>query len=442
MSLLTRILVGVLAVIIAYFFLVEEKHRKAEVQKSRAERKLFPFEPDGVQKFVLVNPDGERIDVERSSGGWKITAPVTVPGDGPTIDAFLSQIVAGRRVEEIADVPDLSAYGLQKPFATLILFANGGRAPDTLSVGDKTPTSSNSYVRIGSSKSVLISVETTHNVMQKSLYHLRDKSFLNLAGESVDAVAIRNGKSTLDLTRRGRYWWFARPSVRADRAKVEQYLTQLTTTIVPSFVREDTAELASFGLQRPDREITLTSGSEKTTVSFGKKQNDQVYAIRTGLDKVTLLDGKLLEAFDWNARSLRAKNLSFFDPDSVSAIRYETPDTSVVLRKIGSTWAQAGRDTIPASKSYIVEALLRKLTTVTFDSILVEPAPAGDKRLERWTLRVTAEDLLGGVIDRITIAGPLNGNEIGTSQSANVLGTLKTRSAREITDTFNRIGRR
>jgi hypothetical protein len=442
LSLMTRILLGVLAVIIAYFFLVEQKHRRAEVEKTRAERRLFTFPADSVQKFILFNPDGERIEAERNDGGWTITAPVVTTGDGPTIDALLRQIVPGRRNEELTDVPDLSAYGLEKPFATIILFTKGGSTSDTLFVGDKTPTSSNSYVRLGSSRNVFISTETTHNVVRKSLYHLRDKSFLTFNAESVNAVAVRRGGKTLDLTRIGRYWWFTNPRVRANRTTVEQYLTRLTGTIVRAFPRENTDELSPFGLERPVREITLTRGSEKTTVTFGKKENDQVYALRTGLDKVTLLDAKLLDVFDWNMRTLRAKNLAFFDPDSVGMLTYETPDTSLVLRRTAGKWTAAGADSIAASKSYIVDAMLRKLTTATFDTILAEPALAGDKRLEKWTLRVTVRDAVGGVIDRITLAQPNADGEVGTSQTANVLGGLKTGTFREINDTFKRIGAR
>ncbi len=441
-SLATRILVALLAVIIAYFYLVEEKHRKATAEKRVSERKLLPFPADSVQKFVLVNPDGQRIEIERAGEGWKIISPIAADGDDPTIDSFLQQAVPGKRADEMPEVSDLGAYGLERPFASLILYPRNGAA-DTLFVGDKTPTSSNSYVRLGSSKNVFISSSITHNLMNKNLYLLRDKSFVSFKSESVKAITVRNGKARIDLARAGAYWWFAAPHVRADRVKVEQYLTQLTTTIVRSYASESDS-LERYGLKNPEREITFAfaRGSERTTASFGDAQGDQVYATRTGLDKVVVLEGKLLGAFDWTREGLRAMNLAFFDPDSIKVIAYETPDTSIVIRRAGARWTSAGKDTISAAKSYIVDALLRKLTTVTFEKIIADPAAPGDKRLAPFALRISLEDLLGGAIDVITMARPSMDMEIGTSRSANVLGTLKKDAIKDITGTFKRIGER
>lgn len=439
-SLATRILVAVLAVIIAYFYLVEEKHRKASAEKHLSERKLLPFPADSVQKFVLVNPSGQRIEIERAGAGWKITSPITADGDGPAIDSFLGQVVPGRRADEMPGVGDLGAYGLERPFASLIFYPRGGAA-DTLFVGDKTPTSSNSYVCLGSSKNVFISSSITHNLMNKSLYLLRDKSFVSFKGESVKAITIRAGRARIDLARAGKYWWFTEPRVRADRVKVEQYLTQLTTTIVRSYASESDS-LERYGLKNPEREITFAMGSERATVSFGTAQGDQVYATRTGLDKVVVLEGKLLGAFDWTRESLRAMNLAFFDPDSVKVIAYETPDTSIVITRAGGRWTAAGKDTISAAKSYVVDALVRKLTTVSFEKIIADPAMPGDKRLAPFALRISLEDLLGGAIDVITIARPSKDAEIGTSRSANILGALKKGALEDITGTFKRIGER
>jgi len=438
---MTRLLIGVLALVAAYFFLYEEKHRKADLAEKAAERKLFPFSPDSVQKFILVNPDSERIDVERRGEGWAITAPVAAPGDKAAIDALIGQIVPGRRAGEIGNVGNLSDYGLERPFATIIVFA-AGRLPDTLEIGDKTPTSSNTYVRFGGSKNVLISLETTHNIMHKSLYHLRDKTFLSFPSESVDGIVVRNDRASLELVRVGSEWWLARPRVRADRVKVERYLTALTAAIVRSFAREDTADLAPFGFGRPERSVTLTEASETTTVSFGKSEGDEVYAVRSGLDKVTLLEGSLLAAFDWSPGSIRGMNLAYFSPDSVSVIRYETPETTAVLRRSGAAWTQASGDSIPASRAYRVGAFLRRLNTTTFDTIIAEPAQASDRRLARWSLKISLEGRAGSGLDRITIADAYDTAQVGTSISAGVLGRLSKNGFRDIRSSFARIGAR
>jgi hypothetical protein len=438
LGLATRILIALLAVIVGYFYLVEEKHRKAAVAQHVAERKFLPFTADSVQKFVLVNPDGQRIEIARARAGWKITSPIAADADSSAIDSFLGQFVPGRRADEMPAVKDLASYGLEHPFASIVLYPRSG-APETLSVGDQTPTSSNSYIRLGSSKTVFISSSITHNLMNKSLYLLRDKSFVSFKSESVNAITIRAGRAKLDLARGGSYWWFAGSRARADRAKVEAYLTQLTGTIVRSFASESDS-LDRFGLKNPGREITFAMGPELATVSFGTARDGEVYATRTGLDKVVALDGKLLGAFDWTRENMRAMNLAFFDPDSVKVIAYETPETSIVIRRAGEKWTAAGKDTISAAKSYVVDALLRKLSTAAFEKIVADPAAPGDRRLAPFALKVSLEDLLGGATDVITIARPSPAEVIGTSRSANVIGTLKKGALEDVMSIFKRIG--
>ena len=421
----TALLLAALAAIAAYFFLVEEKHRKTNEAGRAENKKLFRYEPADIEKFVLINPAGERIVVEHVGSDWNVVAPVTAPGDGPEISSFIGQAIPGRMGEEIANVANLADYGLDKPFASLILYHRGAAAPDTLSVGDQTPTSSGSYVRLGTSRTILISRDFTHNLMNKTLLHFRDKNFLPFESDAIDALAIRTGAREIRLKREGDNWFFTGRHVRADRRKIEPYLSALTRGVIRQFVRENLNALAQYGLKPPAHELILTRGAETTRIAFGAKTQDEVYAVRTGLENVILLEAKLLDAFNWNPENVRAMNLAFFQVDSIRTIRYETPDTLVVLKKNGNTWSTSGTDTL-AVQSNQVNALIGTLNSVTFEKILTEPLLDGEPRLAKFTLRVTLEDSNGAVLDQITLAEPLHGNEIGASSSADAVGTLAT----------------
>jgi len=437
----TWIMLAALVAIAAYFFLVDEKGRKTRERERRSDRKLFSYTRAEVERFVLINPRGERIEVARGGSDWKVVSPVEAPGDQPEIASFLDQVVPGHRGVELAGARNLADYGLEKPFATLILYRTGAAAPETLFVGDKTPTSSNSYVRLGSAESILISSELTHNVMNKNLFHLRDKNFLPPGSESISAVAIHNARETLKLEKRGAYWWFTSRHVRADRARVESYLSRLTDAVIHRFVREDTEDLAPYGLKTPAEEITLTKGSETVTISFGKKEDYLVNVVRTGLDKVIMLEASLLEPFEWNTDNLRAMNLAFFQEDSLKTVRYETPDTSVVFIRTGTAWSTTGAGAA-AIKSWEVSGLMHRLESATFTEIIREQVPGEEKRPERYLVRVTLEDGGGAVLDRITIASPAKDTEIGASISAGAAGSLKQGTAQELEAIFKRIGAR
>jgi hypothetical protein len=434
----TWILLAALAAIAAYFFIVDERSRKAGELEHRQGKELFSYTSAAVERFVLINPQGERIEAARSGSEWRIVAPVEAPGDQPEIASFLDQVLPGRRGIELAGARSLADYGLASPFATLILHRTGVAESDTLFVGDKTPTSSNSYVRLGSAGNVLISSEITHNVMNKGLFHLRDKNFLPPGTESITAITIRGGRETLKLERRASSWWFTGRHVRADRARIESYLAKLTDAVIHRFVREDIRELAPYGLKDPSKEILLTRGQEKMTICFGKEEDRLVNVVRTGLDKVIMLEGSLLEPFEWTFSSVRAMNLAFFEEESVKTIRYEAPDTSVVFTKTGDAWSAAGARAA-AVRTYEVKGLLHRLQSTTFTKIVKEPLSGGDGPLARFLVRVSLEDSAGTEIDRITIASPENGTETGASVSAGALGSLKEGTAEELDKIFKRI---
>jgi hypothetical protein len=434
----TGILLAVLVAVAAYFFLVEEKNHKIRQRIEQEQKHLFPFEPKDVERFVLINPKGERIEIERSGARWTIVSPVTSVGDGPAIDSFIGQAVPGRRGEEIGGAANLADFGLEKPYATLILYLRGAEAPDTLFIGDKTPTSSSSYVRIGASRTVLIATTITHSFVNKSVLHFRDKNFLPFESGAVDALTIRTAGRVIRLVRAGRAWYLADRHARADSRTIEAYLSELTRAVIRQFVQENLSGLSRYGLTSPAREIVLGHGGETVRIVFGDTVEDEVYVVRTGLDKVLRIESKFLKAFDWTAASLRAMNLSFAAADSVEVVVYETPDTTLVLQRVGKKWGTTGADTLGIASDE-VNALLWKLGSTRFERILTEPLPSADPRLARFALRVTLENAAGTVIDRITVASSTEG-EIGGSLSADAIGALPKGTIAEIGAIFVRIG--
>jgi hypothetical protein len=435
----TWILIAALVAVAAYFFLVDEKRRTEGVAERAASSRMFPYASADVERFVLINPKGERIEVVRSGSGWKLVSPIEAPGSGPEISSFVDQIVPGRTSAEIDNVSRFADYGLEKPFATLIIYRSGAAKPDTLLVGDKTPAGPHCYVRLGSSSRVLITSEVARNVMNKGVFHLRDKNFLPEGSQDVNTMEIRAGARRMRLVKEQGDWWFASPRVRANSRAIESYLNRLTDAVIHEFISEDTKTLAPYGLRSPSDVLVLGEGAGAMTVSFGDKRNDDLVAVvRTGLDKVVALETALREPFDWNPLNLRAMNLSFVDENSVRALTFETPDTSVVFERTEGSWRAVKGDTLYVREPDVT-ALIRKVGAATFESIITEPLPPAG-RPESFTLRVTFTDAGGKTIDRVTISTREDGSEVGSSISANALGSLPRGTAEGIEAVFKRIG--
>lgn len=439
----TWILFIILVVVAGYFYLVDERSKKAKEKEKKESRKIFRYSSSDVEKMIFTNPDGLRITMEKVGDKWKITSPVVTKGDDSMINTVIRQVVPGHKLEEMKNVPNLADYGLEKPFASIVLYSKTKTKPDTVFVGDKTPTSSSCYVRVGSTKDVLICREMTHNVMNKNLYHLRDKNFLDfksINSSSIDKFTIKNGRRKIELVKKGNFWWLADRGVRADKTKIAPYLNKLTRAIIKKFVREDTKVLKPYGLEHPLQTITLQRGSEVTEISFGKTEDDEIYVVRTGLDKVIRLDKNLLKAFDWTEKDLRAMNIAFYDTDVIKSVMYEGPDTTCTFIKgQDKKWKVANNDSL-IIKSYLVNSLLRKISSIEFERITREPLPEFDERLEHFAERIILSDADGKIVDKITIVKG-NRNDIAASISANAIGEVKNTTHLEIEKAFDGIGK-
>jgi hypothetical protein len=417
----TWIFLVLLVAIASYYFLIEEKRRGAEERERKAWKKILTYGRDDVYRIILVNPRGDRIELEKAESGWMIVSPVIAEAAQSTIDVFLMQLVPGHKTDYFPGVTDLEIYGLEEPFATVIFFAQNREHPDTIYVGDKTPTSTSCYIRLGTNDTVIVSQEMTHNVMNKSLYHLREKNFVNFSSSAIDSFHITGEEYAIKLIRRGGLWWLDKPPGRADNQMVEGYLNNLTSALIRGFPSEDKSELGRFGLEKPSRRIALRYGGREMEIGFGDLDEDLVYVVRTDLAHVIQLEQKLLEVFRWKRNDLRARNLSFFEIGDIGEIRYETPDTTIVLEKHPDGW-RAGDRPVRQGK---VETFLGRLKRIQFDAFLDEGISDVPTPPEQFSIRVTLLDSMGTLVDRIVFRDSKGPREEGASLSANARGRIE-----------------
>lgn len=419
----TWILLAVLVMIIAYFIFVDEKQRSLSEAERESSPSLFPYGPADVERFILINPDGDTIDMERIYEDWRITSPVVTPGSKSTIESILLQTVPGQKLEEFADVENLADFGLAEPFASVILFVPGRATPDTVFIGDKTATTARSYVRAGGSRSVIITREMTRNVMQKTLYHLRDKNFLPFKAAAVEEFTVFDNGESYSLRRFGQGWWIRPPGFRGDTGRVEQYLGTLTEALIYGFPAEDLDDAGTFGLAPPGKRLTVHAGPLETEIRFGARSEDLVFATRSGLEKVLLLKQDLLNIFKWTPDDLRAMNLTFFDPAAVKTMTYETPDTSITIAERDGAWRYQGDETL-ALPVDSVRRLIGRLTALAFTEITNEPLALSAFNLEENGRIFTLTDSRGELVDIIKLSVSPEGYEMGASRSADARGLL------------------
>jgi hypothetical protein len=424
----TWILLAALLLIAAYFFLVDEKTRIIGKDSPVLSKKVLPYGRYDIDRFILINPQGDRIELEKVGEEWIIVAPVRTDAAQSTIDALLTQLIPGRKLDVFTDVTDLSQYGLDDPYATLVFFPSDGGGPDTLYVGDKTPTSISCYARIGRSDTVMIVREMTHNVVNKNLYHLRDKDFLYIPTSAIDSIEIRTERASLSLERMITGWRIGESGIWADRVQIETYLNDLTLAIIRGFVREDTDSLSYYGLDPPRGEISVFQQGEEYLISFGSVKDDMVHATRSGIDRVLLLEEKLLAALEWSVDDIRSRELAFFEPADITEISCETVDRTITLLKEPTGWSSSG---IPVGLDKPLN-ILRKIKEIRFESFTGsfrenDPGTGGSA-----SLVVTLRGADGQTIDRILFYASSAGTEEAASISSGRRGIVSSGRASEI----------
>ncbi len=416
----TLILAILLVAIAAYYFLFEVKKQEADERERRMSTRIFPYDKDEIDRFVLINPKGDRIEIEKTIAGWEIVSPVVTDASRATVDAVLTQLLPGSKLDAFEDIGNFADYGLENPYATLVFYGTDRPHPDTIFVGDKTPTSPSCYVRIGSSDTVLVSREMTHNVVNKNLYHLRDKNFLHVGSEAVDTLLVESPGGTMIFSRRGRTWWVGDPPVRAEDQLIERYLKTLTLAIIRGFPAEELSDLDRFGLERPTKRIVLSENGRETAISFGKIFEDQVYATRSGLDKVTLLEQKVLEPFDWTDRDIVNRRLSFFEFDDIARIVIETAEAKISIERGPGGW-RLGETPVRQAK---VQTFLRMLQTIRFESITERGIGDPSAISTPSPLRIALEGEGGFTIERLAFFRTDGGGERAASLTADASGPV------------------
>ena len=428
-----------LAAAAIYFFAVEEPARRRASRERISSRRLLPYGPADVDEIALLNPYGETIMMERRRGSWRITWPVEDAGSVSTIEMFLSQIVPGQRLAEYEGVEDFAPYGLDTPYATVILHSQVYGRRDTVHVGDKTPTSFRAYLRLGDSDDVIVTRELARNVMQKTLYHLRDKNLLHVDSKDVVSLSVVSPGSRIDLERSGGFWLVSGTSLRADRAVIEPWLSGIESGLIYEFAAEDTTAAEAFGIGDPPRSVVLSTGSGSTRVEFGDLREDRVAAVVEGRNKVLMTEKAHADVFDWVRSGLLVMNLSLTPPGDVRGLLWESPDTSLALSLEEGSWSVSNGGGAAAVEGEAVKYLLMLTRSTSFEEIASDPGLLS-RLPEAPSVRITLEGPGDSVLDVISIYRIPGGGPVGTSLSAGNAGYIRAGRLAELERAFSLIG--
>ncbi|RLC84643.1 MAG: hypothetical protein DRJ03_13715 [Chloroflexi bacterium] len=143
----TLALVGVAALLAAYIFLVEAKREPPpEEGVMPTPAPLWEFEGGDLVEITVTRRE-QTAAVERSGDSWRMTAPEASEADSNRLSGLAFQVAAIKPTRALADVDDLSAYGLEEPEVQATLVLSDGTTIN-LNVGAENPRRTARYVQV------------------------------------------------------------------------------------------------------------------------------------------------------------------------------------------------------------------------------------------------------------------------------------------------------
>jgi hypothetical protein len=325
------------------------------------DKKLTDLITSQITRVLLKTPAGE-MDLEKKGDHWEIVKPLRARGDDQKIGDLLAQITTTRIQQFVAeDRGDLHAYGLTEPRGSITLFGSDKAASDSaqsdkgqlLQIGTAPDQAKDEvYVRFAPRSGVYTVPKKIEDLLATKPADLRDRHLIRLDTNILDRITIEAaGKEKAILARKGEAWTIVnRNNQPANASEVSRLIELLKTEQVTKFVDDVASDLAKYGLDKPQLQVTLSSfASENTaettagehpfaTLTFGKVEGDDVYT-RVGDEpfivamRRTILDQLFADPIQWQVLAIFK-----FRPNDVHKLTVLTDHESALVRNANKEW--------------------------------------------------------------------------------------------------------
>ena len=204
-------------------------------------------------------------------GSWKLTEPLQGDAEQDLLEDFLNRLSRLRAAALIVEKPDADAlkkYGLDRPEAQWRV-QSGDKERLNLLIGAKEPKGERRYAKLAKADLVFL---LDSPLSQKVLDEYRPR---NVWTPSLDAVEIeslnyRYARAPFLLEKAGSTWQVVgKPDAKLNTATVEDTLAALANLKLSRYAVDKDANLALFGLDKPELILEITTRSGKRVLHIG-----------------------------------------------------------------------------------------------------------------------------------------------------------------------------
>jgi hypothetical protein len=345
----TILLILVLAGLGAYVYFVEYPKAEQEAKK----KTLFEFKADDATQLTLDYGD-HKIILKKTGNDWRLTAPLDAPADATTVKNLVSAIADCEVKRDLKDAsPDLSLYGLDKPFVTVTVKVGDKDLPAFM-VGKNTPVGFSTYVQRADDKKVQLTNSAFRSGVDKKVKDLRDKSIIDFTDGDIQRLEVSADGKQLQLVQKDDKWSIEQPAAyAADGSTVRSFLSTLRSMRATDFPDDQPTQLSTYGLDNPRLKITLHLGKDNAEKSIlVGKENDkkEIYVQRGGQPTVYTVSDWVFRDLNKNVADFRDKTVLAFDRDKLTAVELKRKDGGHIKLVHGANkqWQVEGVEGKPA----------------------------------------------------------------------------------------------
>ena len=329
---------------------------KKDIDKKPEEfrdRKLTDLITAQVSRIILKTPAGE-MELQKKGDHWEIVKPLRARGDDQKINDLIAQITTARIQQFVADDHgDLRPYGLAEPRGAITLFTQADKPGQLMQIGGIPENEKDqTYVRFALRGFVYTVPKKIEEILNTKPDDLRDRHLVRIDTNVLDRITIEApGKGKVVLARKDENWTITnRQNTPANSREIRRFIDTLQDERVTKFVEDVASNLAKYGLDKPQLQLTFSSfASENTaetkageqpfvTVAFGKVDGDNVYARLADEPFVVALRRGLLDQIFTDPLQWQELSIFKFKPEQIHRLSVMTDKELSLERGENNQW--------------------------------------------------------------------------------------------------------
>lgn len=360
------ILLGVIAALLLGYILIFERgslstreldQRAGSVLPELVRAKVSRIE---IQRNNLTTVLARDLDSTEEAGLWHVEAPYKAEADPDAIDTLLGDLewLHGARTLGGMKAEDRKRFGLHAPRARLWFTVGSTRVP--IRLGSETPQGDGVYVETNAKDKVFVVGKDFAESLAQPAEHFHTKVLHEgVLVSTAKRLSVRDADGERVAKARSDGMWSVEGAggLFASTTAIGNFIDALDALRASRFITTSTKELARYGLEPAQREITLIKRQiSMGTDSAAKKSLPDVLALRlrigaaceghTGEHYVTAGEGGStfcaldadLDKLKLPLAELEEKHLLPIQPDGITALTIARDGTSLVLTRSDETW--------------------------------------------------------------------------------------------------------